>query len=439
MTKHQHDIERYLKGELSPAERHALEKNALSDPFLADALEGAEQIDPKDFANDVDRLNKKITEQKEKSFWTWSLRIAASALVLVASTYMIWQAFESQPETKQLALKKDEPAIPQSPTKDSTITSEELSPTTTEQPVAGPSEKDKMVASKATSPTITENKALPSKTDVEQIADVAEETKAEEIKTTEPIAQAKPIEEEIGEAKYKSEEVQQAKKLSLAKEDQRKAAAPSMIESRAAGTASVLPKTIKGKVTSAEDGSGLPGVNVLIKGSTIGTVTDATGNYEIEINNSNPVLVYSFIGLQSKELSAGDRTEMDVALSLDVAQLSEVVVVGYGYDSSTPSTPTVDLAHPTNGYRMFKQYLQQNIRYPEEAKVNKVEGKVTVEFSVETTGALTNFRIIRGIGGGCDEELIRLIREGPVWVPTKKDGAPIQDKAKVRLKFELPK
>jgi protein TonB len=50
---------------------------------------------------------------------------------------------------------------------------------------------------------------------------------------------------------------------------------------------------------------------------------------------------------------------------------------------------------------------------------------------------LTNFIILRGIGGGCDEELIRLIKEGPKWIPTKKDNVPVQDKAKVRLKFEL--
>jgi TonB family protein len=115
----------------------------------------------------------------------------------------------------------------------------------------------------------------------------------------------------------------------------------------------------------------------------------------------------------------------------------EAKSLGYAVTDSQENT-TLDLAHPSTGYRSFKQYLQQNIRYPEDARANKVEGRVTVEFTVETSGELTNFRIIRGIGSGCDDELIRLIKDGPSWIPTKNDNVPVQDKAKVRLKFELP-
>ena len=97
------------------------------------------------------------------------------------------------------------------------------------------------------------------------------------------------------------------------------------------------------------------------------------------------------------------------------------------------------MAHPENGNRAFKQYLEKSIRYPEQAKAKAVEGRVTVEFTIQPNGSLTDFTVIRGIGSGCDEELIRLIKEGPRWIPTKKDNIPVQDKAKVRLKFELPK
>jgi len=129
-----------------------------------------------------------------------------------------------------------------------------------------------------------------------------------------------------------------------------------------------------------------------------------------------------------------------VQLSMDVTQLSEVVTVGYGVQSAGESSPpTVDMTHPESGNRSFKQYLERNIRYPEQARINKVEGRVTVQFTVETDGSLTNFIVLRGIGSGCDEELIRLIKEGPKWIPTKKDNVPVQDKAKVRLKFQLPR
>jgi TonB-dependent starch-binding outer membrane protein SusC len=89
-------------------------------------------------------------------------------------------------------------------------------------------------------------------------------------------------------------------------------------------------RTVTGKVSSAEDGSALPGVNVVLKGTTNGAVTDADGHYTLNITSSGEYLVFSFIGLQSQEIFIGDRTTIDVELSLDVRQLSEVVVTGSG-------------------------------------------------------------------------------------------------------------
>jgi TonB-linked SusC/RagA family outer membrane protein len=89
-------------------------------------------------------------------------------------------------------------------------------------------------------------------------------------------------------------------------------------------------RTVSGKVTSTEDGSALPGVNVVIKGTTTGTVTDADGNYRLSVPPDGGALVFSFIGLQSAEIAIGDRSVVDVSLSLDVLQLSEVVVTAQG-------------------------------------------------------------------------------------------------------------
>lgn len=89
-------------------------------------------------------------------------------------------------------------------------------------------------------------------------------------------------------------------------------------------------RTVSGKVTSAEDGTTLPGVNVVIKGTATGTVTDAEGNYRLNIPSaSTPILVFSFIGLNTTEVAIGDRSVVDISLALDVTQLSEVVVTGY--------------------------------------------------------------------------------------------------------------
>ena len=85
-------------------------------------------------------------------------------------------------------------------------------------------------------------------------------------------------------------------------------------------------RTITGSVTSEEDGGALPGVNVIIKGSTTGTVTDIEGNYRINFPSSASTLIFSFIGYQSREVEVGAQSIIDIQLIPDVTQLGEVVV-----------------------------------------------------------------------------------------------------------------
>lgn len=89
-------------------------------------------------------------------------------------------------------------------------------------------------------------------------------------------------------------------------------------------------RTVSGRVTATEDGSPLPGVNVVVKGTTTGTATDADGRYSLTIPASlaNGSLVFSFIGLQTEEIPIGDRAVIDISLALDATQLSEIIVSG---------------------------------------------------------------------------------------------------------------
>ena len=88
-------------------------------------------------------------------------------------------------------------------------------------------------------------------------------------------------------------------------------------------------RTVSGKVTSAEDGSSLPGVNVVLKGTTEGSITDAEGNYTLSVPASGGTLVFTFIGLTMREEEIGSRSTVDVQMQEDVTQLSEIVVTGY--------------------------------------------------------------------------------------------------------------
>ncbi len=87
--------------------------------------------------------------------------------------------------------------------------------------------------------------------------------------------------------------------------------------------------TVTGKVTDGNDGSPLPGVNIVVKGTTQGTTTDINGAYAIAANSTD-VLIFSSVGFLTQEIAIGSRTTIDVKMENDVTQLSDVVVVGYG-------------------------------------------------------------------------------------------------------------
>ncbi|MDJ1494864.1 TonB-dependent receptor [Cytophagaceae bacterium DM2B3-1] len=99
--------------------------------------------------------------------------------------------------------------------------------------------------------------------------------------------------------------------------------------------------TVTGKVTSLEDGGVLPGVSVSVKGTTRGTTTDANGKYSIAVDGSTAVLVFSFIGFTTEEVTVGNRTVVDMPLTADLQALSEVVVTGYTTENRREVTGAV--------------------------------------------------------------------------------------------------
>ncbi|MEQ8582076.1 MAG: SusC/RagA family TonB-linked outer membrane protein [Marinoscillum sp.] len=96
-------------------------------------------------------------------------------------------------------------------------------------------------------------------------------------------------------------------------------------------------RTVSGTVTSAEDGSGIPGVNVVLKGTTTGTTSDLDGNYRLSVPEEGGTLVFSFVGLEPKEVEIGARSVIDVGMSSDVQQLTEVVVTALGIERQEKS------------------------------------------------------------------------------------------------------
>ncbi len=99
-------------------------------------------------------------------------------------------------------------------------------------------------------------------------------------------------------------------------------------------------RTVTGKVISSEDNTGLPGVNVIIKGTTIGTVTDINGNYKIDVETGQ-VLEFSSVGYQREEVALGNQSVIDITLAPDITALQEIVVVGYGTEKKATVTGSI--------------------------------------------------------------------------------------------------
>ncbi len=99
-------------------------------------------------------------------------------------------------------------------------------------------------------------------------------------------------------------------------------------------------RTVRGTVTASDDGSAIPGVNVVEKGTTNGTVTSADGTFTIAVNDG-AVLIFSFVGYTSSEVTVGNQTDLKVSLASDVTALQEVVVIGYGQVEAKDVTGTL--------------------------------------------------------------------------------------------------
>lgn len=90
------------------------------------------------------------------------------------------------------------------------------------------------------------------------------------------------------------------------------------------------PRSVSGVVTDANSGETLPGVNIVVSGSALGTVSDLDGSYAIQVPGEGSVLNFSFIGYLKQEVVVGNQTIVNISLESDAADLDEVVVVGYG-------------------------------------------------------------------------------------------------------------
>ncbi|QNF34805.1 TonB-dependent receptor [Adhaeribacter swui] len=166
-------------------------------------------------------------------------------------------------------------------------------------------------------------------------------------------------------------------------------------------------RTVRGKITDADKGDALPGVSIVVKGTTTGTSTDANGNYELSVPGSNARLVVSYVGYVSQEVAVTSQGAINVALKPDVKALEEVVVVGFGTQKKA------DLTGAVSGIRGDDIGITSKpVSSPDQILAGRATG-VNISNRSGDPGAPINVRI-RGIGTpGVNQ---------PLWVI---DGVPI--------------
>ena len=373
----------YIQGLRKGKEAHRLEKESMKDPFLADAIDGYNQVEG-NHEQRIEQLRIQISARSTKKRNTYAIIWSVAACLVIG--FGISSYFLFPKETPEPVI----PIIPQKeialvPTKTKTD-STPISPVSMKQ-----ADKKDIIAKSRT--TISKPPSAPITT-----MPMEEETSDQMVAATD---------EEVIMTTGASDP-ESVKKMRIAK-------------------MAVIPTNdiIKGKVTD-QKGEPLIGASVMYKGTNIGTVTDVNGEFSLLKKAENKQLTAQYIGYDPVEVPVDTSRTMLIAMNEDQKGLSEVVVVGYGVNkkANKDSTP-----QPVDGKRKYQKYLKENLVRPTDETCAQVKGKVVLTFLVNRDGRPFHIKVKKSLCESSDKEAIRLVQEGPDWTYGNKQ-------AEVTVKFD---
>lgn len=148
---------------------------------------------------------------------------------------------------------------------------------------------------------------------------------------------------------------------------------------------------VQGQVTDESDGTPLPGVNIQIKGTTQGTTTDLDGQFSLNDVSAEDIIVFSFIGYRSQEVTVGSQSRIDVALAFDIEELSEVVVIGYGTTTQKELTGSVAQVDGEQIARLQPTRVEQALQGQTAGlQISSQSGSPGGGFNIRVRGVTTN-------------------------------------------------
>lgn len=183
---------------------------------------------------------------------------------------------------------------------------------------------------------------------------------------------------------------------------------------------------IEGKVNDPQ-GKEAVGATIVVKGTTTGTVTDVNGFFAIQVPSNQTVLMI-------RHFSTSEVWEASF-------ESGKKYVIRLAPDSLSAPSPVFDRVEenprPAGGEDGWYTYLAKSVKYPQNDRESGVEGTVVVGFDVREDGSIDRVAILRGIGGACDEEALRVVAEGPNWEPGKIGGEAVNTRMSLPIRFVL--
>ena len=412
-------IRKYLNGELSASAMHELERRALDDPFLADALEGFEQTSADQSANLVELTNRlhQRTEKKSGKIIPWiPLSAAASILVVLGAGIWVFTNRGDKNEAKRtvaqnvVAEKKETPTASNPTIAADTLRIQENKAIAQTQPPNIREEKetevkvqtDDKAELKETQPvssdlSVAQANIAPAAADQSANADKAD--KGYEYKYLNPQKDSLSANEIlVGDiSRKKAASAAAAKHKGLP-------STPTLLQSRVDGV-SVNPDDARTVTGTVVDDSGLPltGATVKVQGRNFGAVTDAGGKFTLQDVPKGQTLSVNYIGYSGKKVKA-DQDSMRISLNPFNGSLAEVVVAKE-VENGTQN------AHPRDGWKSYNDYLDKSAQSPDGKT-----GKEKVSFTVAPDGKLSQFKVVKSVSDDADKKAISLISNGPAWV-----------------------
>jgi CarboxypepD_reg-like domain len=427
------DIERYLKGELSPREMHDLENAALEDPFLADALDGMSDIADTGLSRDLDelhtRLNARVAAGPDRAkirrlVPRWS--IAASIILLLGIGYAIYYTSFTSPRSPAVA-SSPPPAEANATAKEASpppaeanATAKEASPPPPEavapaqEPSPSPSAPAKPASlAKATAPAPPAKQAREEDKKETFSANADAETKADK--------KAEPHADTVA-GTYATADI--GPKLLAASISRQ-------FRGRVGGLR--LDSLVFKGIVLDNHNNPVQGASLILKGYTnAGTVTDNQGQFSLNLSpqDSTRYVTVAMIGYEQKSLPLntliGDNgmTGHVIYLQPNEASMDEVVVTGFASKrketrAAAPSIIGEELdslwlkAYPVIGRAAYLHYLDTARKVLTDDSA--VRGTESVSFEVDKKGTLTAFKIEQSLSPAYDEAIIRLVKEGAAW------------------------